>query len=131
MLLIVLAVCNLVALVALPVNDPTILGAINEVLSPINFTPPADICKLPSTLLNTAAGTFCPNVSLAIDNEPADKNKPLKGLSMVPKVDVLPKASILPLTVTFFEELIFPFKLISKLFVLSRSALVINFSFLA
>ena len=57
-LLIVLAVCNLVAVVALPVNAPTILDAINEVLLPINFTPPPVICKLPSTLLNTAAGIF-------------------------------------------------------------------------
>ena len=83
------------------------------------------------TLLNTAAGIFFPKVSLAIDSEPADKNNPLKGLSMVPNVDVLPKASIFPFTVTFFEELIFPCKLISKLFVLSKSALVIKFPFLA
>ena len=123
-LLIVLAVSNLVAVLALPVSAPTILGAIKEVFSPINFTPPADICKLPVTLLNTAAGTFCPNVSLAMDKEPDEINNPLKGLLIVPKVDVLPKASIFPATVTFFEALIFPCKLISNLFVLSKSALV-------
>ena len=57
-----------------------------------------------------------------MDKEPADKNNPLNGLSIVPKVEVLPNASILPLTVTFFDALIFPCKLISNLFVLSKSA---------
>ena len=57
-LLIVLAVCNFVAVLAFPDKAPTILGAINDVFSPINLTPPAEICKLPVTLLNTAAGMF-------------------------------------------------------------------------
>ena len=93
---------------ALPVNSPTSLGAIKDEFSPINFTPPADICKFPATLLNTAAGISLSKVSLAMDNEPEEINNPLKGLLIVPKVDVVPNASILPATVTFLEALISP-----------------------
>ena len=106
-------VSNLVAVLALPFNFPTKLGAKKEVLSPMSFSPPADIWRLPATLERMAAGTFWPKVSLAIDKEPEDRNSPLNGFSFVPKVDVAPKASRFPATVTFFATDIPPFKLIS------------------
>ena len=57
-LLIDLAVCNFVAVLAFPDHAPIIFGAINDVFCPITLTTPAEICKLPVTLLNTAAGMF-------------------------------------------------------------------------
>ena len=113
--LIFLAVSNFEALLALPDSVLTILGAMKEVLSPINFKPPADICKFPSTLLNTAGGISFPRVSLAMDNEPDEINNPLNGFSKVPKVDVAPNDSILPPTVTFLEAIKLPLIFISKL----------------
>ena len=107
-------VANFVAEEAFPVNFPTILGAIKETLSPMSFTPPADICRFPATFERMAAGTFWPKVSLAIDKEPDEIKRPLNGFSIVPRVDVEPKASIFPATVTFFEEEILPFISISK-----------------
>ena len=113
--LIFLAVSSFVAVVALPVKLLTILGAMNEVLFPINFKPPAEICKFPSTLLKIAAGIFLPNVSLAIDKDPEEINKPLKGFSSVPKVEVVPKDSMLPPIVTFLDAMKLPLIFTSKL----------------
>ena len=69
----VLDVSSFVAVVAFPVNFPTKLGAKKEVLSPINFNPPAEIWRLPATFESIAAGTFWPKVSLAIDKEPEER----------------------------------------------------------
>ena len=124
--LIFLAVLSFVAVLALPVKVLTILGAIKLVLLPINFKPPADICKLPSTLLKIAAGICCPSVSLAIDNEPEEINNPLKGLSIVPKVEVAPNDSILPPIVTLLEAIKFPLIFISKLSCPSKEMAVTN-----
>ena len=125
--LIFLAVSSFVALLAFPVNVLTILGAINDALSPINFKPPAEICKLPSILLKTAAGIPLPSVSLAIDNDPDDINSPLKGFSSVPKVEVAPKDSIFPPIVTFFDAIKLPLILTSKLSTPCKEIVLKNF----